>query len=171
MNKDGICHQEMTKKVFKIWIISWWSANPYLLPTSQFCNLSQPWLSLYNFPQNSCNQRMDINVRTLFSLSAFLAEGVLFSFRSSSITTFSTVSMLCRSFFCGVTRSASPLFWWVISSNIFGTLPMKCLFENIGFGEIIVSRALGVLTWSWRIGLSVRRPSPSPPRSLLLSIA
>ena len=54
---------------------------------------------LWKYHQKMTNHRIDIRVRTLFSLSALLALGVLFIFRNSSITAFSTVSIESRSFF------------------------------------------------------------------------
>uniref|UniRef100_M1C6S4 Polychome, UV-B-insensitive 4 n=1 Tax=Solanum tuberosum TaxID=4113 RepID=M1C6S4_SOLTU len=53
------------------------------------------------------NQRIDIKVLTLLSLSSFLAPGVLFNLCSSSITSFSTVSIEFSSFLCGVRHSES----------------------------------------------------------------
>lgn len=139
---------------------------------------------LWKYHQKMTNHRIDIRVRTLFSLSAFLALGVLFIFRNSSITTFSTVSIELRSFFWGVRESGSPEAWFVICCKIFGTLPMveeQPLTAVVGFGDIILllcSRwATGVASeesWfirTWGIGLLISRPSLPPKRSLLLSMA
>lgn len=144
---------------------------------------SQPWLKYTSLRF----YLIDINVLTLFSRSAFLADGVLLSLRSSSITTFSTVSMLFKSFFWGVKQWESPSFWLVILRSIFGTLPIvggQRLNPILGCGDIVEESCSSWATdvdvdvdaeesWTIRsgsIGLSVCRPSPSP-RRLLRSIA
>lgn len=126
------------------------------------------------------NQRMDIRVLTLLSLSSFLALGVLFNLCSSSITSFSTVSIEFNSFLCGVRHSESPeLLWLVISSNIFGTLPTDLgwyLLLVFGRGVIKVlvcsSWAPDVdSVWSWGTTVSSCSPSLSLKRALVLSMA
>lgn len=93
-----------------------------------------------NFKINCPIYRIDIKVLTFFSLSAFLAEGVRFSLRNSSITTFSTVSIEFSNIFWGVEQPESSSFLLVISSNNLGTLPIDAeqrLVPMVGFGEII----------------------------------
>lgn len=151
-------------------------------PKSFILNLD--WGKWCNSRNTVKPQRIDINVFTRFCLSAFLAVGVLFRLWSSSITTFSTVSMLSKSFFWGVKQVDSPSLWLVILSNILGTLPIvggQNLIPGVGSGEVTQRSCSswatdvdtdGSLTiWSWSKGLSVSRPSPSSRRALLLSIA
>lgn len=184
-----VYHQVMINTTKK-WIIKRWSSIPRM-PVVQ-SPLTSPKHHLFstlievtkNNQRKSWDHRIDINVRTLFSLSTFLAVGVLFSLRSSSMTTFSTLSMLFSSFLCGVKHAVSSALCLVISSNIFGTFPIvggQCLIPIVGCGDVIEmscsSWAPDVDTegtrtvWSWSIGLSVNRPSLSPRRDLLLSIA
>lgn len=149
------------------------------LPISGRCCLLQQ-----NLWENNSNQRIDIRVRTLFSLSAFLAVGVLFNLFNSSITTFSTLSIEFRSFFWGVRDSNSAPAWFVISSKILGTLPIEggqAFTLKVGVGVIIEILCSGgapdsgtkesLPLWLWDIGLSICRPSTSPKWALLLSIA
>lgn len=131
------------------------------------------------------NQRIDIKVLTLLSLSCFLALGVLFNLCSSSITCFSTVSIEFSSFLCGVRHSASSeVLWLVISSNIFGTLPTDLVwYLLLVFGRGVIKELVCSSwapdvdsegprsVWSWGTTLSSCSPSLSLKRALVLSMA